>query len=103
MIATIAALGLVNWIATCIIVDAELTRPCREWVECRRHEHVVWDKLAYLVSCHLCAGTWVGIVTALVVTSVWPSWTGVIASGLAYKAVGHLTLEASAVLQKAAR
>lgn len=83
--------GLVCWMVTTIIVEAELTKGPREWLENHhfRHQKVIgmkqstkvpwmrepilmetrrsriWFKIGYLAHCHLCAGVWVGILLAL--------------------------------------
>lgn len=92
---TVIALGLVNWMATTILVESKLFRPLRQFVNNRRFgpRKVLWDKLSYLVGCHLCTGTWVGLAQAAVFGSPWSGWYGWIAGGLLYKAVGHLVLE----------
>lgn len=128
----IVGLGLVNWIATTILVESELTRPLRDWVSGREREarkrdgHPAvpgfqlvteefvrrvfgldgprlswraraWGKARYLVSCHLCTGTWVGLALAVAVPAVRPFGTGVVGAilaGLLFKATGHLVLEA---------
>jgi hypothetical protein len=112
-------LGLVNWVATCILVESELFREPREWVHMKdevwgividdgderikrrwRVYDYLWHKASYLVACQLCTGTWVGIALAIIFGS--PFGTGlaaVVAGGLVYKAIGHLALETSAVLK----
>lgn len=94
---TIIAAGLVNWIATLIIVEGVIFDDARRWVT-RRADRAGWWKLSYLVTCHLCAGTWVGFALALVVRGPLPG--GFIVNGLAYKAVGHITLEVTALLKR---
>lgn len=108
---TFVALGIVNWIATTIIVESELTAPLRAWIVNRRDQaderyvagamegqpwaYLAWRKVAYLVGCHLCVGVWV----ALAEVSV--GLFGVSIDGLAplvgytllVKGIGHLILE----------
>lgn len=115
MIFTVLALGLVDWIVTLIIVESEICRPIREWVG-RQHDKavlnwqnakfvmdpskklqrrvVMWAKLRYFIGCHLCTGTWVGLLLA-VITPFRPlgvGLLGILLAGFLYKAVGHLTL-----------
>lgn len=84
-------LGLVCWIATTIVVEAELTRPVRERV--KRSRRCCALKLDYLVSCHLCSGTWIGLTLSAVFGSPWGGFAGIVAGGLLYKAIAHLILE----------
>lgn len=89
--------GLVNWIATTILVESELFRPVRQWLE-RRTDSAgqwwwAWEKLRYLAGCHLCVGTWVGLTQAATFGSPWRGVWGLLAGGLLYKAIGHLVLE----------
>lgn len=111
MIATSAALGLVVWLITTIIVESEICAPIREWVErwsdgawvetddtgdYTYRSHPIREKIAYLIHCHLCAGTWVGLLTAAVtpyrpLASTLPLGAGLLA-GLLYKAIAHLIL-----------
>jgi hypothetical protein len=105
--------GLVTWLVTKIIVESEITRPLRRFV--RRHSsvgafshwmiltlveptakppkhrwhHVVFDKVDYLLTCHLCTGVWVGLLVALALPAVG---IGYVVTALAYKAVAHLLL-----------
>lgn len=113
----VLALGAVCWIATCILVDFEVFRPLRNWLEMKEHMwttiwadgdsydppvHIRWDrtrevgwrKASYLVSCHLCAGTWVALVLAALSPLHYfrPGILGWLLSGLLIKAVGHLIL-----------
>lgn len=120
MIPTIIALGLVNWLTTTIIVESELTRPLREWFkrkgtwqqtdeewDAQYAAHLrgeeppkpqlrlrAWRKAAYLVACHLCTGTWIGLVLAALglVHPFGPGVLGWTLTGLLIKAIGHLTL-----------
>jgi hypothetical protein len=113
------ALGLVNWLATVLLVESEVTRPIREWVDKRyrsarirypelsasnwapevsRHgwRTVLWYKARYFVGCQLCTGTWVGwILAALTIGWHAPLGTGILGivlAGLFYKAIGHIVL-----------
>lgn len=110
----VLALGLVNWIATTIAVESELTRPLREFIGARRTRlrfvinspagpipttnpieecRPFWNKMAYLCGCHLCTGTWIGLVESAVFGSPFKGAPGVVGGGLLYKAIGHLVLE----------
>lgn len=124
-------LGLVCWLATLIIVESELTRPLREWLERRaqrelpvpktipeahvradyrtKNGHIfffffgtrpVFEKLRYAVSCHLCAGVWVGVVLAAIFGGPFTGPAATAANGLLYKAIGHLTLEVAALVRR---
>lgn len=60
----------------------------------------VWNKVAYLLGCHLCVGTWVGLVEAIILGPVIGTGVlGIILTALLFKAVGHLTLEGVALIQ----
>ncbi len=115
-------LGLANWLGTTIIVESELFRPLREWVNNRRIKAEgytmiserygvitcpwrcrAWGKATYLVSCHLCAGTWVGLAIAAVAGSPVPGVLGFVLGGLVFKAIGHITLEVTAALKAVSR
>lgn len=115
-IAEVIALGLINWIATTIIVESEIFRPMREAIQFRRvhkfdlplemtdgqrmvisqyerRTSKLWEKAAYFVGCHMCTGTWVGLAEAVFIGSIFSGFVGIVASGLLFKAIGHLTLE----------
>lgn len=84
--------GLVNWLATTVIVEGKIFEPVRmlPFVQSR-------EKLRYLVGCHLCAGVWVGIIEAVAFTALgapqpYAGWWLLLANALAFKAVGHLIL-----------
>jgi hypothetical protein len=99
----IVLLGFVNWITCLIVVESELFREAREFCRSKRGS---WcgNKLAYLVGCHLCTGTWIGLAIAAALPSIRPFGAGFIGwllAGLAYKAIGHVTLEVTALLQRA--
>lgn len=121
MSSAVLALGLVCWIVTAILVESDLFRPLREWLEFEadtwqqvrdmgdedssfRYKRdvpleVFFRKAKYLVACHLCAGTWVALLLAALI-DVRPfghGFLGWLLAGLVVKAVAHLTL----VLQKA--
>lgn len=92
--------GLVCWLVTTILVEGELLRPLREaaggWVPPYELLGMAdlpgfWrrPKIAYLIQCHLCTGTWVGLLLGLVVPG--PLSLRLL-NGLLYKAVGHLVL-----------
>lgn len=87
-VALVVFLGLIDWFATTIIVEAEITEPIREWGD--RHLN---EKVAYLLHCHMCCGTWVGLALAATFGSPFPGLPGIAAGGLLYKAIAHLVLE----------
>jgi len=81
--------GLVNWMATLILVEGKIFEPVRNRA---RGEYS-----RYFVGCHLCTGTWVGIAEAVAFTLAgvalpFAGWFLVLANALAIKAVGHLIL-----------
>lgn len=68
--------------------------------------YAAWSKLNSLVTCKLCAGTWIALAAVTVQPDARPLGTGVagwLLAGLLVKAVAHLTLEVVAVLQEYAR
>lgn len=81
---SVIALGLVCWISTTVLVESELCRPVRERLR---------GKLAYLIGCHLCTGTWIAFALVAFFGSPWAEWYGFIAGALLVKAVAHLVLE----------
>lgn len=105
-------LGLVNWLVTILLVESEVCRPIRDWVNTRYARAgglstwipnvkddgwrlVLWYKAKYFVACQLCTGTWVGLGLALVTPWNKPLGHGVIGvllAGLLYKAIGHIIL-----------
>lgn len=92
----VAVMGLVNWLATLIVVEGVIFDEPREWLAQR-----LPLKLSYLLSCHLCAGVWVGFALALVVPGpIEAGVMSVVVNGIAYKAVGHLVLEVVGTLQR---
>lgn len=100
---TVLFLGLVNWIATIIIVESVIFEDVREWVQ-RRGKLMeatrprAGRKVGYVLTCALCVGTWVGFVEALCFGG--PLRFGVlsfIANGLLFKALGHLFLQVNAL------
>lgn len=100
--------GLITWFVTLVLVEGEIFAPLRDWFEYRTDlallrdryaettkEHKkttrryrVWNKVSYLVNCHMCAGTWIGIGLGFLI----PGPFSPVLSGLLYKAIGHLTL-----------
>lgn len=61
-----------------------------------------WREARYFVGCHLCVGTWVGIIEAAFIGPlVLHGVVGFVATALTFKALGHFTLELVAVLKKA--
>ena len=102
--------SLINWVATYILVSGVIFEDYRNWVKgiakrIQRRAPRTGKQLAYLVSCALCMGTWVGFALAVVLPGPvhprhpwWaPSWmiatVAIILNGLLYKAVGHLFLQ----------
>lgn len=100
MFAETLLLGAVVWFVTTVIVESELTRPIREAIVARFP-----GKVGYLVNCHMCAGTWVGLgVGFLHPLALGSGWVvACLLSGLAYKAVGHLILGVNNLLERCAR
>jgi len=95
MLITMLMLGLAVWIATCIIVDAEIFRDVREAVNRLYTAHPNWltYKLRYLIQCHMCTGIWVAAIVAFFVPPVASS--GIVGWGLtalAIKGIAHLFL-----------
>jgi hypothetical protein len=89
MLAMLLVAGLINWLATTVIVEGKIFEPVRSRA---RGEYA-----RYFIGCHLCAGVWVGFIEAVVYMAFgaafpFTSWWLVLANGLAFKAVGHLTL-----------
>lgn len=86
------ALGLVNWIVTLILVEGVIFNDARDEI-CRRFP----GRVAYFVTCHLCAGTWVGLILGFF-GGPFGDWHWFILNGLAIKAIGHVTLEVTSLL-----
>lgn len=115
MTATVLALGLVCWLVTKIVVESVLFRPLRFWLDgkafpTRTHRYYdrpvkAWEKARYLVNCHLCAGTWIGLALAAVTPyrPLGPGFLGVVLAGLLYKAAGHAAMTAEAYALKETR
>lgn len=85
--------GLINWLATWIICEGKVFEDVREWLKKRFGEESKW---AYLSTCHLCAGTWVGLGLSILLPGPLVARTPIASwmlNGLLYKAVGHLILE----------
>lgn len=101
-LATVVFLGLVNWIATIIIVESVIFEDVRSFIQRRGKlleatRPALGRKLGYVITCALCTGTWVGFVEALCFGG--PLRFGVlsfIANGLLFKAIGHLFLQVNA-------
>ncbi|RJQ55647.1 MAG: hypothetical protein C4521_01910 [Actinobacteria bacterium] len=98
--------GIVNWWLTTLFVDSLFFEGWRRWVERHFGEH---SKITYLIHCHMCLGTWVGLGLAVFIPGplLWEvriGWHGVLdyltlswlLNGLLYKGVGHLFLEVAA-------
>jgi hypothetical protein len=120
--------GLVCWLVTLILVESELFRPLRQWLELRRDlavhgpvardwnwrfEHAPyavqalhprrarrWEKARYFMCCHLCTGVWVGLALGLLLPGPLELW---VLNGLLFKAVGHLALCVQKTLERWAR
>lgn len=89
MLTMLLVAGLINWLATTIVVEGKIFEPVRNRM---RGEYA-----RYFVGCHLCAGVWVGFAEAVVYMACgaafpFTTWALVLANGLAFKAVGHLIL-----------
>lgn len=103
---TILALGAVCWLCTTFVVESELFRPLRSWVRRKAlYGSAFWSKtkIDYLVTCHLCAGTWIALGIVTVQPDARPLGTGFIGwlmAGLLVKAVAHLILEGVAVAKR---
>lgn len=94
-------LGVANWFATTLIVESELFRPLRDFPAERYNNAVAkeshrgaafWSKIRYLVGCHMCTGTWVGLAMALFVPWVVGGFAGYLMTALVIKGIGHLVL-----------
>lgn len=125
LIALVIFLGIANWLATTILVESEVTRDYREWINRKadtaanrkayflggndrkwnftetekqvrlRVNRVafLWNKLRYFVGCHLCTGTWVGLVMAAFIAPIVSiPFVGWVLTGLTIKGIGHLFL-----------
>lgn len=111
---TVLAAGLVVWLVTKIVTESVLFEPVREWVAGDHWVHhpahidgfieARWEsrrpKLAYLAHCNLCAGTWIGLATALVIPGPFGLF---LLNGLLFKAVAHLVLSVEHLLERVAR
>src|SRR2546423_1102812 len=89
MIAYLIVAGLINWLATTVLVEGKIF----EWLR----NMVTGENFAYLVRCHLWTGVWVGIAEAVAFTALgapepYAAWALLLANALAFKAVGHLIL-----------
>lgn len=122
-------LGLACWVATTIVVESEIVKPLRSFVgrktnACKlrnraaviardtkgarrsKRQHAVLFKLDYLLTCHLCAGTWIGLVIAGVVggpVQLGNTFVAVVANGLVIKGVAHFVLGVTNTLERVAR
>lgn len=108
-------LGLVNWIVTVIVTQGAILEELRNKVKTfgsrlevdspHKITKLVGGKLNYFVACPLCVGTWIGFAEAASFGGPLhphPAWAAWIASGLLYKAIGHLSLQVSANLHNRA-
>lgn len=89
---------------TVIVTESLLFEPLRRYLRSRSHY------LAELVGCHLCFGTWVGLVLSLVFRPRWigrrpglETVVGVIADGFAVAYFGRLLNEVTAKVQREVR
>lgn len=100
MFAEALLLGAAVWFLTTVIVEGEITKECREWIEKRAPK-----KVGYLVHCHMCAGTWIGLMFgfAFPLALGRPYVIRALATGLIYKGVAHLILAANNFLERCAR
>lgn len=99
LLALMLMLGVANWFATTLLVESEIFRPVRGWVRNQYDKATgprsaaVWSKLHYLVSCHMCAGTWVALAMALFAPAVVSvPVIGWLLTALVIKGIGHLVL-----------
>lgn len=101
--ALVAFLGLVNWIATEVIVTSVIFKDVREVMD-RLGKRVsqrsprLGEKICYFLKCALCVGVWVGFIQAAFFSGPlqlegWWSWATFIANGLLFKGAGHLFLQ----------
>lgn len=100
---SILILGLACWIVTLIVTDSAVFAGVRHWFDrqdasadermwrrptyAARFSAFIWSKASYLVGCHLCTGTWIGLVLGFMYTR--GSIPDAIVSGLAIKGVAH--------------
>jgi hypothetical protein len=89
MLAYLLVAGLINWLATTVLVEGKIF----EWLR----NSVNGEYMAYLVRCHLCTGVWVGIAMAIAFTALgapepYTGWWLLLANALAFKAAGHMLL-----------
>jgi hypothetical protein len=95
----VAALGLVNWFATLLVVESEFFRPVRDWIHGRSlnakraFTSWAWWKIDFMINCHMCAGTWVAMLLVPLAPLIFgPGIVPYIAVGLLIKAIGHIIL-----------
>lgn len=86
-------MGIANWLVTTVLVDGEIFAEVRDRVKRQKHRGWICAKAAYLVGCHLCTGTWIGLLMALFVPAVVDvPVAGTVLTGLVIKGIGHLVL-----------
>lgn len=52
-----------------------------------RWRRAFWRKVSYLVNCHLCAGTWIGLAIAVAASGPFGGWAGLVPEGSPAQAV----------------
>lgn len=97
--------GLVVWLVTLVLVEGFVFEWYREGIRKFYQQAYIkgrsgftlsaLQKWAYLSTCHLCTGVWVGWAVAAIVGGPW-HW---LLSGLLYKAIGHVILEVTATIK----
>lgn len=101
------ALGVVNWVATEIVVTSVIFEDIRRVVDglgkrLKPRHPCLSRKVCYFLNCALCVGIWIGFIEAfafggpLQPHGLWASWAAFIANGLLYKAPGHVLLQLNA-------
>jgi hypothetical protein len=103
-IVVLIAAGLINFIATLVIVDSFLFKSVRDagqkfgcWLQ--RHGWLFAGKhIVYFVTCPLCVGIWIGFAQTLVLPPVFqaPVWISWLINGLLFKGLGHVVYQVNA-------
>lgn len=76
-------LGVVNWIATKILIEGHIFEPVRQQV-------ARVPGFSKFPTCALCVGTWVGIAEAAVFGGPLAGMTGFVANALVFKGLGEV-------------